>query len=192
MLVSGPASIFKEPIPLGVLTREAQLNPPPEAIPGTALLKQNLPGAWAQEQTTAAAISTALSVKTSKSLPWIVVRQAIDSAIRSRLIEVVPGSGTWPCDWAGAAAVRLRVPLTTEVVAPPPPSPPNSSFAEARLEASEIQDLADNLAEILTAGAGLDLQFFVRLELGMSGDLTSEQKNKLNDALAKVKAELHF
>ena len=44
-LVAGPTSIFKEEIPLGVLTDTATLNPPPLDLPATAVLPQNLQAA---------------------------------------------------------------------------------------------------------------------------------------------------
>lgn len=68
-LVAGPASIFKEPIPLGVLTTDALLNPPPAEIPATSVLPQNLPEAWQQGITTVAALSAGLSAKNGKLLP---------------------------------------------------------------------------------------------------------------------------
>jgi hypothetical protein len=188
-LIAGPASAFKEPIPLGLLTGAATLNPPPSAIPVTALLPQNLAHAWKQDGTTAAAISNALSVTQGKPLPWTVVAQAIDAAIRGRLLERTPDSGQWPCDWSRANNVRLQVPK--EAPPPPtlPPSPPGGKYSEAALEPAELQDLAYGLSEVLKAAVGLDLRFVVRLELP-TGTATPEQIAKLNEALAKVTAKL--
>jgi hypothetical protein len=109
-VIAGPASLFKEEIPLGVLNAAATLNPPPPEIAVTGLLPQNLEAAWGKEVTTAAAIASALSVSHGKPLPWSVIADAIDGAIRSRILERTEDSGPWPCDWSGAAHVRLRVP----------------------------------------------------------------------------------
>jgi len=187
-LTAMPASIFKEPIPLGILTKEAMLNPPPEEIPATTLLPQNLPNAWEHETTTVAAISTALSTKYNKSLPWTIVSPAIDAAIRGRLLEVVAGGETWPCEWAGAGNVQLRVPAE----APPPPPPEKRTYTEAELQPSELQDFVDGMSDILKAGAGLDLRLVLRLEVGKEKKPTADQLGKLNEAVSKVCKKLKF
>jgi len=190
-LVSGPASIFREEIPLGVLSDAGQLNPPPAEIPATALLPQNLSAAWNQPVTTAAAISQALSVAQGKPLPWPAVRSAIDAAIRGRLLERSPDSGAWPCDWAEAMDARLQVPKEVPPLQPPPPLEPGK-YAKAELEVDELVDLVDGLADIKKAGAGLNLRFTLRLDMGEGLEPTPEQLARLNEALAKVCAKLKF
>lgn len=187
-LMAGPASIFKEEIPLGVLTDAATLNPPPPDIPATAVLPQNLQAAWAREVTTAAAIASALSAAHGKQLPWPAVATAIDRAIRGRLVERTEESGPWPCEWPSAANVLLRIP---KEVQPPPiiPPPPGRRFAEATLEPAELQDLADGLGDILKAGAGLNLRFVLRMELA-EGSVARDVITRLNDVLAKVSKKL--
>jgi hypothetical protein len=186
-LTAGPASIYREDIPCGVLSDAALLHRPPAELLATAVLPQNLPAAWGQSVTTAAAISDALSVTAEKTLPWTIVRSAIDSAIRARYLERTPDSGPWPCDWAGSSMVGLRVP--TEA---PPPPPPGRHVTEAELEPAELQDLVDGLADIIKAGAGLDLRFVVRLELGQNVEPSPEQLANLNDVLRKACSKLRF
>ena len=189
-LIAGPASIFKEDVPLGVLNDTATLNPPPPEIAATAVLPQNLEAAWAQEATTAAAIASGLSASYGKQLPWPVVAAGIDGAIRGRLVERTEDSGPWPCDWTGAASVRLRV--AEEVPPSPPPQLPlGRKYAEAALEPAELQDLVDGLGEILKAGAGLDLRFVLRVELP-DGPMDTEQMARLNEALVKVSPDLRL
>ena len=178
----------REDIPHGVLSDTALLHPPPAEILATAVLQQNLQTAWGESVTTAAAISDALSVTAGKTLPWTTVRSAIDSAIRARYLERTPDSGPWPCEWSGSPLVRLSVP--TE--APPPPPPPRGFTTEAELEPAELQDLVDGLADIIKAAAGLDLRFFVRLELGEGAQATPDQVAKLNEALRKACSKLRF
>lgn len=190
-LISGPASIFREEIPLGVLSDAALLHPPPAEIPATALLPQNLPAAWTQSVTTAAAISQALSVVRGKSLPWPIVRAAINTAIRGRLLERTADSGPWPCDWLGAANVHLRVPEEVPLT-PVSLLTPSRKHAEAELESSELQDLVEGLPDVLKAGAGLNLRFVLRLELGETLEPTPEQLARLNEALAKACAKIKF
>lgn len=188
-LVSGPISLFREEIPAGVLSDAATLNQPPASIAPTALLPQNLPAAWGQPITTAAALSQALSVVHQKSLPWTVVRTAIDSAIRTRLLELAPDSGQWPCDWPSCASIRLQVPKEVHVT---PPSP-TRKCAEAELQSSELQDIVeDGLSDLVKAGAGLNLRFVLRLEVGDGDEVKAEQIARLNDVLARVCEKLKF
>lgn len=189
-LTAGPSSIYREDIPYGILTDTALLHSPPSELLPIALLPQNLPAAWGEPATTttAAAISDALSADVGKTLPWTIVRSAIDAAIRGRLLELTPDSGPWPCEWPGSPLVRLRVPLG----GPPPPPPPSGYATEAELEPAELQDLVDGLADIIKAGAGLDLRFFLRLELGEGVQATPDQLAKLNEALRKACSKLEF
>lgn len=189
-LIAGPASIFKEDIPVGVLNDAATLNPPPAEILATAVLPQNLQAAWGQGVTTAAAIASALSASQGKTLPWPVVTSAIDAAIRARFLERAEDSGPWPCDWSVAASVRLSVPKDV----PTPalfPSVSGGKYAEATLEPAELQDLVDGLGAILKAGAGLDLSFVLRIELP-DGTMDLDQIAKLNVALEKVSPKLRL
>ena len=184
-LISGPASIFREDIPLGLLTKDAMLNAPPTELVATAFLPQNLPSAWSQDLTTATAISAAMSSKIGKLLPWTIISDGIDTAVRSRLLEVTEGS--WPCEWAGAANVKLRIPKNAPVS---PPRPINDRLtAEAKLEIGEIQSLADHIGDISKAAVGLDMSFTLRIELAKSG---SGQLEKLNEALSKASKKLKF
>ncbi len=185
--ISGPVSLFREEIPAGVVTDAATLNKPPADIPPTSLLPQNLPAAWNQPVTTAAALSQALSIVQGKTLPWTTVKTAIDSAIRTRLLELAADSGPWPCDWPGCANVRLQVPK--EVVLPPPPT---RKYAEAELQPSELQDIVDGLGELVKAGAGLNLRFVLRLEAGDGDKVKAEQIAKLNQVLAKICNKMKF
>lgn len=187
-LTAGPASIYGEPIPAGVLTEAATLNPPPVAIAATELLPQNLEGAWAQGGTTGAAIASVLSVTHGKTLPWSVVATAIDGAIRGRLLELTKDSGPWPCDWPGAGVLQLRV--IQETVVTGGGAQPRRSF-EATMEPSELQDFVEHLGEVRKASVGLDVRFVLRIELA-DEDATPEQIAKLKEALDGVSQHLRF
>ena len=185
--ISGPISLYREEMPLGVLSDAATLNVPPAEVAPTALLPQNLPTAWSQTITTAAALNQALSLAHGSPLPWTVVLSAIDSAVRTGLLELAADSGPWPCDWPGAGNVRLQVP---ERVTPPPP--PDRRSAEAELEPSELQDLVEGLSDVLKAGAGLNLRFVLRLEVRDGGPTRADRITKLNDILGKICDKLRF
>jgi hypothetical protein len=190
-LTSGQASILGEEIPAGLLTDDAKLQGPPAPIPATDLTPSNLPEVWSGETTTALAMTVALSKKSAANLPWVTIRQALDGAIRARLLETTIDSAPWPCDYAGAQNIKLRLPS-----GPPPPKErlelrPNVLVAEAELRPNEIQDFAEQLPEIRKTAGALDLKFRLRLELdGRGKSPEQETVTKLNDLLAKVSKTL--
>lgn len=188
-LLAPPASVFKEDIPLGVLTEAAALNHPPEAIPAISIIPQSLPSAWTKGVTTAAAISSALSAGKGQPLPWPLIAAAIDAALHARMLERTGDSGPWPCGWPGAALVKLQ---TARDIKPPPPPTPPKDFAEADIEPVEFQDFADALPHVLKAGAGLELRFVLRVELKGEGRIPEEQREKLNEALGEACPRLKF
>jgi hypothetical protein len=191
-LTSGPASIWAEEIPAGLLTEEAVLQGPPPVISSIEILPDSLLDAWQAEITTALAISIALSKKVGQNLPWPRVREAIDGTIRARYLETTVDSGTWPCDYPGAQNVRLKVPIGEPPPPPPPTPPPGVLVAEAELRPSEIQDLADALGEIISAAAGYDLAFHLRIELSGESPPPEEIYDKLNKSLEDISPGFKF
>lgn len=188
-LLSGPASVWAEEIPAGLLTAGARLLPPPKPIPAGDLLATAMPEAWSGEITTALAITVALSNRAGENLPWPAVRRALDDAFRVHFLERLPDSGPWPCPYPGAQNVKVRVPGTPPPPPPPPPKP-GVRVAEARLQTHEIQDLADSLGDLGKVTAGYELQFSVRIELG--GDPPDDVVERANDVLAEVSGELNL
>jgi hypothetical protein len=190
-LTSGPASILAEEIPAGLLTDDARLQVPPPPIPPTDLLPSNLPEAWSGDTTTALAISVALSRRAAKTLPWATVREAIDVALRIRILERSVDSGPWPCGFPGAQAVKLRVP-TEAPPPPPPPPPPGRLVAEADLRVHEIQNLGEQAAELMKLATGLNPTFRVRIEAGGVERPAAELVAKLNRILRDVSDRLEL
>jgi hypothetical protein len=91
------------------------------------------------------------------TLPWPVVRAAIDAGIRARWIEVVEDGTSWPCEFASAQHANLRVPEGRRFDEEPrdfTPKPKGLLIAEAALQANGIQDLADQIPEIAKAAVG--------------------------------------
>jgi hypothetical protein len=195
-LTSGPASIFAEDIPAGMLTDEALLHAPPQSVSALEVVEQNLPEAWSNGTTTALAISTALSNKVGKTLPWATVREALDGALRARLLERTPDSGPWPCDYVGAEALKLQVPHEPERKYPnisaPPSLAPGMLVAEAELRLNELQDLADSIASIRQAAVGFDLKFRLRLELSGASRPPDDVVTKLNLLLQDISDKLRL
>lgn len=191
-LTSGQASIFSEPIPAGLLTDEAQLQAPPQPIPTSDVTPSAIPEVWSGQAATALAIAVALSNKAGVNLPWATIRDAISGAIRARAIELALDSAPWPCDFTSAQNVKLKLPAS--------PSTregfnltPDTLFADAELRPSEIQDLAENIAEIRKAAGETELKFRLRLELGSPGKSAApEIVNRLNALLGKISKTLAF
>ncbi len=195
-MTSGPTSILGEEVPPGLLSDDAVLQAPPKAISPLELVPDTLPDAWSGETTTAVALSSALSKKLGKNLPWLTVREAIDTALRTRLLERSVDSGTWPCGLAEAQDVKLQVPRAAPPpLQPPAPKPqPGVKTAEAELDTAEIQDLADNVAAIKTAAtaAGCTIKFRIMVEVSGKGDLADEAIQTINKALSEASAKLHL
>ena len=193
-MTNGPASILGEPVPSGVLSPAAKLRPPPDPIAVDELMPSSIPEAWSEEKTNALAVATALSTKRGVTLPWFSVQTAIESAIRTRWLELSDESAPWPSNLAGAQHVVLQAP--TPGMARDPKGgrytqrPMGMLVAEASLEAHGIQDLADHIPEIAQAAAGSALSFNIRIELG--DDATPDQAvvDKINDLLSQVSDDL--
>ena len=100
-LLSGPASLLAEPIPVGVLAPTSTLCVPPAMIAVPEILPANLPEAWSGEETNALAIATALSQKARKTLPWKTIKDVIGASLNARFTQLADGSAAWPCDLPG-------------------------------------------------------------------------------------------
>lgn len=196
-LLNGPASFQGEPAPAGVLTAGAQLQAPMPPISVDRLMQDAVPEAWKDGQTTAFALSVALSAKSGQPIPWTVVRRAIDDAIKARWIELATGSGSWPCEMAGASAVMLKQPTASGGFAEPrgggyAPKPIGTYASSAILEPPALQDLVDVLPDILTAAAGVPLQFRLSVTMGDGQEVGIETVDSINKLLEEVSSDLRL
>ena len=187
-LTNGQASIFDEVIPQGILTANAHLQAPPAPIAPQELVAAAIPEAWKDNKANVSVVSDVISRQVGKPLPWIVVKSAIDAGIQARWFELSTDSGPWPCEFAGAQNVVIQAPEK----APPPPPPIGVVTAEAALEASGIQDLADHVDEIVMAAIGNNLRFSVRIELGGQNAPPANVVGEINALLAKVSDDLQL
>ncbi|MBZ0278398.1 MAG: DUF499 domain-containing protein, partial [Anaerolineae bacterium] len=157
-LTVGTASIFEEPIPDGLLIDNAELRPLPPSIGVHEVLPDALPAAWkGVSQTSARSIANGLSDQRGILLPWQRVRDAIEGAIRARMIEVA--AGKWPCEFANAHELIVKIPEVQLDVPYRPDSRPRHGVrvAEAPLTPGQIQELADQMGDITAASVGYDL-----------------------------------
>jgi hypothetical protein len=187
-LMAGPASIWQEEVPTGVLTSDATLRAPPLPIGAPQLLPAVLPEAWKGESTTAETLAIVLAQKHGVSLPWPLVRAAIDGALRARLIELASDSLTWPCGYQVARTIKLKLP---EHATPPAPAPTGVRVARAELRVKGIQDLADAASELLKLSAGHALTFRIEIQLGGESAPPPEAMiDAINARLASISQEL--
>jgi hypothetical protein len=201
---SGQTSLWKEEIPAGILTEEAELHTPPRLIPIQEILPQNLPEAWGEEQTTARAIADELSQRDGNRLPWATVRDVINGAFNAGILQRTTDSAAWPCDLAGADAVKLQLPQAPQLpIVPLSSSPrshetfglvisPNKLSTEADLQTNEIQELVDQISDIKSAAVGLDLKFHLRIELSGASRPSEETITKINELLKEVSDKLEL
>jgi hypothetical protein len=189
-LTSGSASVLAEEIPRGLLTDDARLQAPPAPIPPTELLPSSLPEAWIGDGTTALTLSVALSKRAGKNLPWATLSEAIEGALRTRILERALDSGPWPCGFAGAQLVKLRQPI--EAPPPPPPTLTGRRVAQSELRPNEIQDLADQIADIVKLAVGHELKLSFRIELGGADNPPAELVARINEILRGIRQELEL
>lgn len=188
-LTAGPASLWQEEIPAGVLTSEAILRGSPEAVSAPRLLPEALPSAWKNNTTTAEALAVGLSQVREATLPWPLLRSGIEGAIRARLIELAPESGPWPCELSGARSVKLKIP---EQQGDLPLPPAGALRVRAELRPNEIQDLADAVPDLIRIAAGEGLKFAIEIQLGDSKQPSQEIVEQVNQVLAGVSGRLRL
>lgn len=181
-LRNGPTSAWKEEVPYGALDENAVLQPPPEGLNPQELVEEALPGGWTDGRTSGWALGQALSQKRGEPVPWGLLREGIDNAVVSRWLEVTEGSTTVGAEHAGS--LTLGRPKDT----PEPEPQPEPRAAQVLLEPDHLQDLAERLPELLSAGAGWGLQFRVGVVLGE--DAPEEACEALNDVLKQVSERL--
>jgi hypothetical protein len=189
-LLAEPASILGEPLPPGVLTPTAKLCTPPDVMMPAALLPENLIHAWLHGETTALVIATGLSQKVGRTLPWKTVKDVITASLQARFIELVDGSGAWPCEFHAAQAVKLKVPSSRAGAGVDEDGetwPVKMFVARAELDPFEIQNLADIVPQLLElkAKTHVPITFHLRIELGDGQELPSQ------GLTAEINALLH-
>ena len=188
-LTNGPASVWKESIPYGVLDEHAVLHPAPELIPPQELVEQALPGAWKDGRANGAALVQAASQARGAALPWGLVRESIRAGVESRWLKVAEDSGPVNCGYDEAGRLRLERPAQQEAPPPGPPGPsPSLPPGGAVLEGSRIQDLAEIVPAMMEASAGSALRFHVRVAL--DGEAPEEVRAALDTLLAGVSEDL--
>lgn len=184
-LLTHTTSLWNEPIPPGLLAPQVRLLPPPTPIPVAEVLPSSVPEAWDNDRANVLALSNALANRAGKALPWPLVRNVVNGALKSYL-ELAVDSGPWPCDYPAAQHVKLQV---RQAPGPKPiPPKPGIWVREAELTPAELQDLADEIGEVGKVTAGYPLKITVRVEIG--GEPPDEVVAEVKKVLGKVTTEL--
>ena len=196
-LVSGPTSLFREAIPAGVLTDASLLVPPPEPIVAAAILEGNIPAAWKDNKATVAGMLSQLSSQRGKPVPWYSLQQAVDGALRARLVELDANSASWPCDPSAASKVLLKAvagATTGPGVGGATDTASNNAIAfRAYLQPNELQDLTDGLSSImeLQVKHGIKIRFNLAVEVTTDSGLQPEATAELRKALDDISDAFH-
>jgi hypothetical protein len=195
-LVSGPTSLFKEGIPAGVLTDAGLLLPPPEPIVAAAILQANVAPAWKDGKANVAGVLAQLSAQRGKPVPWYLVAQAVDGALRARLVELDADSAGWPCDPSAAAKVVLKAVAGAGaggVGGGGGALNDKGVTYQAYLQPNELQDLADGLTAImeLQAKYGIKIRFNLWVEVTAEKELKPEATTELRKGLDEVSDAWH-
>ncbi len=195
-LINGPASIFRETVPAGVLSPTAILNSPPAPVAVTDLMEACIPDAWRDGKANVLAVVTALSAQQGRPLPWTAVRSAIDSGIQTRWIELAQDSHSWPCDFTNAQHVIIQAAAIPGISGGRRGEYGQKRLgmvaAEATLEANGIQDLADKIPGITMAAVGHQLRFNIQIELSGENPPDPSVLGAINSLLAEVSEGLRL
>ncbi len=195
-LLSGPASIYGETIPAGLLNEKATLSVPPAIIAAAEILPENLPNAWKAGAASGLSVASALSLKVGTTLPWKTVRDVISNALQARFIELETGSQAWPCDFPSAQFANFKVSSKK------PPTPPGDVCegkeplsAVSDMEPSQLQDLGDIIPKLLEikSKSGISLRFELRIEMGDGKTVPpADVVQKMNVLLTGIKEGLRL
>jgi hypothetical protein len=200
-LRSGPASLLAEAVPAGVLSPSATLAAPPAIIPAAEILPENLPDAWQEGETTALAVSTALSQKAGKVLPWKTVRDVVGGSLQARFAELADGSASWPCELHAAGTVRLKVTASGRAGGGSSggssggPSAGKVLSASAFLEPSQLQDLADVVPRLLEIKAKSKVAIRFRIQVDVGDGKAVPPKDvaaEVTEVLSEISEELQL
>lgn len=198
-LRKGQSSLYDEEVPEGLIDKDTTLKTPPEGIQATDLLPKKLPDAWADGQTTASDLASALSDQFGEPLPWPIVRKAIDGAFRANYMKPSVDSKEWPTDRSGAGHVKIELPSEEDddTGGPEEPSPPTGygsgvKHTSGEFNTAEIQNLADEVGELVSAAAGYGIQFEVSIKAGTEESLPDDVEMRLNEILKRVSDDLQL
>ncbi|NUQ79326.1 MAG: hypothetical protein HUU21_37930 [Polyangiaceae bacterium] len=184
-LMSGAASLLGERVPISLWNEKATLRLPPPPIPASDLSPESLPEAWAEGAPSGAEILAALAKKMGKPIPWGLVRSALEEAFQAGLLERTPDSGAFPCDSAGAAALKVRKPGRVTAMT-------GARAVEVALTGEVLKRLADRFEALSEAAGENDFRLILRAELGLERKVPDETVEALGAILSEIAEALRL
>jgi len=194
VIISGQAC-FRETLPEGPLPAETTLLPAPAPLRGADLTPQALPDAWSAGRTTPRRLAEVLAERRGHPIPWRLLSEGIEDALRLRLFELAPEGGPWPCSPAAADQTIFRVvedvPLTPDMVA--------AALEYEAGRASTLRVLKERLEQQFTSQRIPDAKLVSVVEQAVDGGLVtvmdyagalSEAPNPLSVRVARPAAAM--
>ena len=186
-LVFGTDSIFGEAPTTLHLDSEATIFPPPEPLAVADLLPPNLPDAWtkdAEPRTTPTALYAAIKAARGKPWPESLFLSTVNASIGQGYFVRTEGTGPLSSlQHDGDAALVIR--QGKQVIVEPPPILPGRKFSNSvTLGVGEVQSLAEEIADLVTALAGMEPEIEVRVSIKAQ---TAQDQSAANKILSRVK-----
>ncbi len=190
-LVFGTSSVFGETPSAVQLDGQAILLPPPGELAVADLLPPALPAAWTKDSepaTTLAALYAAL--KDARIHPWpeTMFLDLVNAAAAQGYFARAEGSGTLvSLQHDGEASLIIR--QTGSKPIQPPPLPTTSgrrSSGAVVLDVGEVQNLGDEIANLVSALAGLEPEVEVRISVK---NQPGQDYSKASKILGGIKAD---
>ncbi len=91
---------------------------------------------------------------------------------------------------AGNSSVSVQKPSDSKTNVSPAKAKTNQLVASAELQTHELQELADKIAELKSAAAGIDLKFKVQIEMGGESRPPEEAIEQINELLQEISENL--
>ena len=188
-LVFGNDSVFGSSPTALQLDGEATVYPPPETLAVADLLPPNLPGAWSQDaepRSTPASLYAAVKAARGKPWPETLFLTTVNSAVGQGYFVRAEGSGpisSLEHDGGVALVIRQGKPVSVE---PPPPIQPGRKFTSAvKLDVGEVQSLAEEISDLVSALAGMEPEIEVRVSIKSQSGQDGAAANKILERVKK-------
>lgn len=174
-------SIYNEKLPKEAMSDSAKLRRPPLSINGFAVTPENLSDAWRESTSTVKIIGDALSQQKGIKLPWVIIKNAITSAINTKCIEIDPSGSPWPCDSVSSENVKVKIPST---IFDPIITKKSSHFLSFTISPEKLFDLSETSKEIFNWQANNSVNIKLNISFELDTDVSKITEDAKNDFIA--------
>jgi hypothetical protein len=186
-LVFGTDSVFGEAPSTLQLDSDATIYAPPEQLAVADLLPPNLPAAWikgAEPRTTPSSLYAAIKAARGKPWPEKLFLGTVNAAVGQGYFVRTEGTGpvsSLQHDGDVPLVIRQGEPVIVE----PPQIPPGRKFSNSvTLSVGEVQSLAEEISEVVTALAGMEPEIEVRISVKVQ---EGQDYSAANEILERLK-----